>query len=362
MRMKKVKPLPLNQEQLIYYLLQNVSLGTYDKRFLNNTMQLNVAPKKPVTTNQAELLRKITLRYVKQLTKQELNINDLINLPWVLEPTPSLAQYTDAFVYVEDNLLKVRSPYKTEFVKSLRDLGYLTWNREERTWHSTYSEHTLKPVIGLVKYHFNDINLCDEVESALNTVDLYKDMKYWNPTLISRNGALYIFAVNQGLHEAIKHIPLTLSLHTIAVLVFYGVTIDDDVVSLLNEQMGNTPESLKLIHFAINRTPSLELVDTTTLVEYVASIKADYVVLSDLYGINNLHLTNIRNGLSKYGIKHEVIDRKISNMTDILDFKRHTLPIVINTGIWRHNPINTAAKMISLVNSQPINAYSTTKK
>lgn len=353
--MTKVKP--LNQEQLIYYLLQNVSLGTYDKRFLNNTMQLNVTAKKPVTTNQAELLNKITLRYARQLAKKELQATELIALPWSLSPTQSLPEFTEAFVYVEDELLKIRSPYKTEFVKSLRELGYLTWNREQRTWHSTYSECTLKPVIQLVKYHFNDINFCDEIEGALNTVEEYKDIKYWDPVLVNKNGSLYILAITPSLYEATKHIPLELSVQSFSNLIFHGVGIDSELVIELHTKMGGTPEALELIEFAINHTPSMELSSTDKLVKYLKAINADYVVLSELFGVNSFHLTNIRTGLSEHNIKHVVIDRKKADMAEILDFKKYKLPIIINTGTWRYNLNKTAAKMINLVNSQPVNAY-----
>lgn len=355
--MTKVKP--LNQEQLIYYLLQNISLGTYDKRFLTNTMLLNVTARKAVTTNQASLLTKITQRYARQLTKQDLNIDELVNLSWSLEPTPSLPEYTEAFVYVEDDLLKIRSPFKTDFIKSLRELKFLTWERDSRTWHTAYSEYTLRPVMQLVKHHYNDINLCDEVESALEIVEQYQDAKYWDPVLVKRNGSFYILAATEAIEQATRHLPLELSIKSFASLIFYGVKIDHDLVVDLHDQLGGTPEALELVTFAINPAPVVELSSTTKLIDYLKAIDTDYVVLSELYGINNMYLSNIRTGLLNNGIEYAMIDRKKVDMTAILDFTSHRLPVIINTGTWRHNINKTAAKIINLVNSQPVNAYGT---
>ncbi len=55
--MTKVKP--KTKEQVIYFLISNISLGTYDKRFLSNLESMNVVAKKPLTTNQATLFEKI---------------------------------------------------------------------------------------------------------------------------------------------------------------------------------------------------------------------------------------------------------------------------------------------------------------
>ena len=59
--MSKVKP--TTKEQLIHYLLHNVSLGTYDNRFLTNIETNFIGAGKPVTSNQSDLLTKITFRY-----------------------------------------------------------------------------------------------------------------------------------------------------------------------------------------------------------------------------------------------------------------------------------------------------------
>jgi hypothetical protein len=39
---------PTTKEQLIHYLVNHISLGTYDKKFLSNVYEIN----KPLTTNQ----------------------------------------------------------------------------------------------------------------------------------------------------------------------------------------------------------------------------------------------------------------------------------------------------------------------
>lgn len=348
---------PLTQEQLIYYLLQNVNLGTYDRRFLANTMQLNITANKPVTTNQAALLNKITLRYARQLAKNELDANALSGLPWTNSPTPSLPEFTEIFVYVEDDLIKIKSPYKSEFVKGLKDLKFLVWQRENRTWHTIYNEYNLRAIIKLVKHHFNEINFCDEIENALRTVDQYMDVKYWDPTLVQRQNRLYTLATTASLDEAIQDIPLEVSLKSFARLTYYGIMIDHELVKDLHNQMGNTKEAQELISFSTNHTSSMELSDTDKLISSLSAIGTDYVVMSELFGVNSAYINKMCDSLRDNNIQYEVIGRKKTDISATLDFKKYKLPVIINTGTWRYNINKKAAKMINLVNSQPINAY-----
>ena len=85
--MTKVKP--TTKEQLVYYLCHNISLGTYDQRFLDNILRLNITANKPLTTNQSSLFDKIVERYSRQLAKQEIASADMKLLPWILQPIDS---------------------------------------------------------------------------------------------------------------------------------------------------------------------------------------------------------------------------------------------------------------------------------
>ena len=35
--------------------------------------------------------------------------------------------------------------------------------------------------------YYEKINYCDETKNILNTVEMYKDCQYWNPTLVKAN-------------------------------------------------------------------------------------------------------------------------------------------------------------------------------
>ena len=59
------------------------------------------------------LLEKIVLRYEKQFAKKELNVNELVKLPWNVEPILSLPKFTQASISVNDNTIEIVCPFKS---------------------------------------------------------------------------------------------------------------------------------------------------------------------------------------------------------------------------------------------------------
>ena len=149
-----MKAKPSTKEQLIYFLYNHISLGTYDKKFINNLVTMYVATMKPVTTNQSDLLDKITLRYERQLRKEQLDANEMVKLPWNINPVDSLPKFTDAHIQINDDVIEVRSPFKSEFIKQFKELPTTKWDRETKTWYVNASEQTLKKTIELISKIF----------------------------------------------------------------------------------------------------------------------------------------------------------------------------------------------------------------
>ena len=147
---------PTTKEQLIHYLVQNISLGTYDKKFLTNVYENN----KPLTTNQNELLDKIVLRYSRQFAKKKLIATDLINLPWTRPLIISSSEFTDANIYTVDDKIYIRTPYKKDYILKLKEFNYpIIWDRDKRVWHTDYCAETLKFIIHHTENNFNVINI-----------------------------------------------------------------------------------------------------------------------------------------------------------------------------------------------------------
>lgn len=348
---------PNTKEQLVDYLLKYISLGTYDKKFVGNILQLNVAASKSVTTNQAALLDKIILRYHRQLAKAELNSIDMVNLTWTLPPIESSPIYTEAHVSVmDDTTLIIHSPYKKDFVKELKQYDYMNWDRENKLWSTVASEHTLKQVLETVNLHYDKVNYCPIVQQVVDTVKEYESMQYWNPTLSRINGNLYVVAANGPLMEAIKNIPLDTDYHTLARLSRMGIRIEPALISMVHDELGGSDEVLKKLIFAIDPHPKIEMSNQSMVIEHLLDIKADIVILNQWFGTNKSYVMELANLLKANKIEHKILKTK-SGLGEVIDseLKAYAMPIKLNIGVFNtHGSLKHIAKNVQLVNSNEI--------
>ena len=81
---------------------------------------LILSANKNITTNQSELLNRITIRYQRQLVRHGLDANKLILLPWTNEPIKSLPQYIEAHVSIFGDTVILNSPYKSWLLCRIR--------------------------------------------------------------------------------------------------------------------------------------------------------------------------------------------------------------------------------------------------
>jgi hypothetical protein len=342
--MTKVKP--NTKEQLVDYMLKHLSLGTYDKKFCSNLLLVHVSKQRPVTSNQADLLDKIVSRYHKQLSKKEIDSNEMVSLPWTLQPIESLPQYTQAHISIADvdtnPYIVIHSPFKKSFVKEVRELEYAKWDREERFWMAPATEKNIKTLITITNHHYDNVNYCIETQTILDHVSTYESLKYWEPTLVKINDNFYVVATNDALMEAISHITLNDEPYNIARLVRMGINIDK---SLITD---------KKISLAADNAPSIEQFDIGTIIDYLLSIKADMVILAEWFGPNKGFIMELANNLNANKIEHVLVKSKRVNDFNI-DLRKYEMPVKINLGIWQNdNRLLYLGKTINLVNSNPI--------
>jgi len=335
------KVIPKTKEQLVYYLLSNISLGTYDKRFLSNIQTFNVVNKKPVTTNQHDLLNKVVLRYKRQLAKFGLDSTDIVELPWTIEPIESLPQYTEAHISIEDDRVVLRSPFKQEFVKEFRDYLHSTWNREERIWTCPLSEEILRHVISITMKHYDHVNLDETIKTIIDELSQYEDVKYWEPTLVESNGKLYIAATNSSLEQSIFDIELNTDPSTIARLAHYGVKIAIDL------EKHNIPS------FAIDRIVQIDY-NAKDIINVIKTIDSDYVLMTEWFGIQKDFTQEVISELNNNNIEHKLLERRAE--PDSLNLRNYKLPVILSSWSFVTNNAlhSTAAKTIHLVNNNPI--------
>lgn len=318
--MSKVKP--TTKEQLVYFLLQNISLGTYDKRFLNNLQAMHFIPKKPVTSNQADLLDKITLRYFKQLKRKEIDANEMTTLDWALTPVESHPDYTDAFCTIKDNIVQVRSPYKKDFITELKEIEiHLDWDKETKLWSAPFCEMSLKHIIDCLDKHYAVVHYCPKTISIIKEFAEYESATCWNPTYMCINGNYIISATNRHLNEAIENITLDDSPKTLARLVAAGISIDSSISANKEDN---------LMEFISADKTIIDWDNLETLVDYLVDIEPDFVLICEAYRTGNINTSKLADLLKSRNIPNKIVDRK----NDLTEIARYDYPVVINTALW----------------------------
>lgn len=331
--MSKVKP--LNKEQLVYYLLQNISLGTYDRRFLTNLQTSHTKISKPVTSNQSELLDKIVLKYFKQLKHKEIDATEMTKLPWGVEPIDSIPEYTDAFCTIKEDDVVVRTPYKKNFITEFKKTDvHLDWNNDNKTWTTKLNEYSLRHIINCLDKHFGAVRYCNKTIEIINRFAEFESIKYWKPTLRNVNGNFMIVATNQALDEAIKHIELSDSPASLARLVMHGVTIEDEYKTSLGV-------------FATEHRLVRSYEEIPEVVSNLKEIGCDFVYISD--HLNNKQIETVKKCCELNNIEYAITNKSGQSDSE----KNHEYPVNINLGLWG-SATDYVAKVINLANSRPI--------
>lgn len=344
--MKKVKP--TTKEQLIYFFITNISLGTYDKRFLSNIESMSLIEGKPLTSNQVALLDKIITRYSRQLSKLEINVDEMLALPWNIQPIESLPQFTEAHLNLMEDVFLLHSPYKKEFIDEFKQADIDgKWNKEDRCWTFPACTHSLSIATFLIEKHYNKVNYCDQTKEFINTASAYKDMKYWNPTYKYINGAFYVVATNPYLESAITDLEFNLDLSVLARLVRYGVTIDDTVLMKFSETY-----SVDEIAFAIDPKPKVEINDDS-IIDKLQSIKTDCVAFMELTGSSSNFFKGLKEQLNDTDMKQLTLSTREPVNDAFVDSE---YPVLLVSGFWTKSMMDSrqAAKVIHVVNSKPI--------
>ncbi len=351
-----MKAKPTTKEQLVYYLIRNISLGTYDKRFLSNLENLFLQHK-PVTSNQADLLNKIILRYMKQLRKKEIDANEMVNLEWTVDPIESTSEFTDAFITIKNDTVELKTPYKKDFISEIRTKELdIVWHKETKHWTAPLCESVLKHFIKCVEKHYHMIHYCSATKAIINTLADYESATCWDPTLVKINGNLYIAGITSPLYEVIKDIPLTVEPDILARLVCYGVTISNDVIVEAIEKLGDTPEAHKLIDFAVSQSIIFDCSDAITLVDFLKKIKCDFVIIIETFGVATKELPSLVSEIKKQELSYHYIDRKSNANT--IDIDKYEFPVTINSSLWaspnQDRVRQISCKTVHLGNNKPI--------
>lgn len=341
--MSKVKP--STKEQLIFYLIGNISLGTYDRRFLVNLESMHLVKHRPLTTNQSALLTKIIHRYARQLSRHEISTDDAVALPWTNPPIESLPQFTETHLILVDDELILRSPYKAAFIKDFKKLEIQAkWEHDDRFWRIPASTHTLKEVKTCIEKHYTVVNYSDELNTMFDEISSYTNNETWSPIYKYVNGNFLIASANQHILNAIENVPLDVELSTLSRLVAAGIEIDYTVKSKFKEKFTDAE-----INFAATFNSRIDL-DDSNLGDMILALKPDIVLFSDYLSSAKLYLNTVK----QYLISKAVPVFTVS-YSKIADFEKYQFAVLVESGTTvKQQSLPYVSKSIQVVNSKPI--------
>jgi len=330
-----------NKEQLIYFMITNLRLSRYDIRFLQNLEKIS-SFKKVITSNQAQLVDKLIEKYERQFVKNQMFIKELLQLPWKTLVVATTDEYTSAHIGILDDNLILKTPYNKAFITAFRNSSEssFVWDHVNKYYIADLSTHSLKLAINIVTKFFNEVRYSDNVTKLLDQLKYYKDTKYWTPTLVCTNDNYIIACTNSALNEAIKHITLNAELTTLAELVRYGIQIDESILRTDEER------------FAGSYNPTIELNDLPNIVSWLQNINCDYLYVSGIALTTSLkQRQNFKDKVINAGI-HYVENPKYTTQREL----KYKFPVSLRVRmVPDFNEPTNIAKIINVVNSQPIN-------
>lgn len=322
-------------EQLLYFMKGQIHLSRYDEKFIDNITSLTT-----VTTNQVVLFHRLVFKYRRQFAKHELFVEKLVDLPWNVKVVESSPQYTDGHVLLVDDMIHFKCPFNRNFINEFRkvSLNSFTWNKDKRLYEAPYNTYSLKILLNTAKDFFPTIHYCEEIQSLLDEVQFFEEVRYWHPTLVKRNGNLYIVALNESLNNALGDITLTEDIDTFKKLSCHGVAIDP--IFYLDD---------KKLKFVCESVTEVEQSMLTDMVQWLKDLKYDMVYIVGATAIN----------LAKKKLVHLLtladVNYTDTNLT-VVSKDTHEFPVVIkfkkNVDAV-HDPIK-ASKIVHIVNSEPI--------
>ena len=330
-----------NKEHLIYYMVSNLRLSRYDIRFLQNLEKI-ILVKGRITSNQSILVDKLIEKYERQFVKNQMFIKDLLKLPWKTLVIETTDEYTSAHIGIVDDNIILKTPYNKAFITTFRSLSQssFVWDNANKYYIADLSTFSLKLAIRMTGTFFNEIRYSDNVKKILSQQEYYKDIKYWTPTLVCVNGNYMIASTNSALDEAIKHISLSTELTTLAELVRYGIEVDESIL-LTDEE-----------RFAGSYNPKVELSNICDIVPWLKNIKCDYVTVSGVGLSTNVKFKNdLKHALELAGIRYNDSARMIIHD----NASKYKFPVVIKFKLIADTDHANTAKVINVVNSQPVN-------
>ena len=301
----------LKREHLLDYMTKgDIHLSKKDYGFYTNLNHL-IREKNKITSNQNKLFEKLLTKYQRQLRKQGHEIEQLLKLKWDTELVDSAQEYLVPKIYIEQDLLCLRTPFNSKFIQALKRVPDNTfiWDKNSRTYKSKFYTHALKLASALCVQFFEQVDYCEQLKNLIEPLREFDGISF-EPTLVLKSGNYYISNINEHLYNATKHIVLDASAECLFQLSLYGVKIDDAIT-----------QSDKFLLFASSFKTEIDLDFMLQNMDYFKKLKVDGVIFSAFHHGN-------------------LIDRTIKEHLEHNKIKLIDKPSDENVFYIKHDPLN----------------------
>lgn len=326
-----------SKDQVASYMIAgHVHLSKKDYGFFSNINKISKG-NNPITSNQDKLFNKLLVKYKRQLSKLNIDIETIQNLSWKVGFIESKQEFLEAKLSIKDNNIILKAPFNTKFIQNFRgvSLNIFEWDKVKKYYIAPYSTYNLKIATENINKFYKDVNYCEQVNKILTIIKEFKSVKYWQPTLVKSNNNFYIYGLNTHVYEFIKNLELTNSPKTLFILSQYGIKIDDTV----------TGEN-QLLEFAGNFDVKVDLEQFDFLCTVLHELKVDHVFTTREIIYNKNISNEIKLKLLNYGISCGSLNTSINPDCAVL------LRTSSSSHISYHK--NNLYKIITLTNSRPI--------
>lgn len=297
---------------------------------INHTCQEN----KPITSNQSKLFDKLLVKYKRQLTKLNHNVDELKKLEWKVGVVESKPEFLYAKIST-NSFIKIKAPFNSQFVQKFRNAenNRFIWIKDKKCYAAPFTTYNLKLAATYVNKYYKEVVYCDNTTKILEELKVYDNAKYWHPTLVNINNNFYILGINENLYGAIKDIELNDDPKTLFELSKYGITIDHSITK------GN---SLLELAGKYNATVDLEYFDS--LCKTLNLLEVDHVFTSRDIVYNKEVSNEIKLMLLQHGI----------SCTPVSSTAHEKGILIKNSNSTTDYNTKRIEKVINLINSRPI--------
>jgi len=187
------------------------------------------------------------------------------------------------FFLDEGNLIKIRLPFNSKFIKHFRKNTYNTyvWNRQEKVYQTPFSTYAFKFAAKDCTKFF-EVSYCDKLKPIIEFTDSIKDCIF-EPTLVRSGNFYYIVGSNESLHEQIKDMALDDSMQSLYACSLLGIKVHEDILA------NNLPKQ-----FAASRTFRISKDMVPLVRDWLRMLEIQNIVMSPRFGSDVKNSLNIQ--------------------------------------------------------------------